>query len=379
MTEEYKILLVEDEANVAKLFSYNLQKVGFKCDIAVNGEEGFEKALNINPDLIISDIMMPVMNGFEFRRKLLDHPELRKIPFVFLTAKGEDDDILEGYELEIEDYIIKTSTPQVVIAKVRAILQSKKKERAKAVEEVQKAAGSMGAKVVTSEFPKFEGYDIKHWHVPFEETPGGDFIDYVNVNDDYLVVVLGDVMGKKWGAWYFAVAYAGYVRSAIRFAIESTGAIKAGEIVQSVNKSIFKDERLSDVFVTLSIILLNKKERTAHYSGAGDLPIFVCKNQEVEVIKSNGLLLGFNEVGDYQDITIELQQDESIYMISDGILESRNPSTGEQFGKDRLIEVIRRIKPTENSVDKIKQAFSEFTSSKYEDDVSLLCIKGLPN
>lgn len=377
MSEEYSILLVEDEANVAKLFSYNLQKAGLKCEVAVNGEEGLQKAKEINPDLIISDIMMPKMNGFEFRKRLLDNTELRKIPFVFLTAKGEDDDILEGYELEIEDYIIKTSTPKVVIAKVRAILQSKKKERAKTVEEVQKAAGSLGAKVVPSEFPKFEGYEIKHWHVPFEGTPGGDFIDYVNVNDDYLVVVLGDVMGKKWGAWYFAVAYAGYVRSAIRFAIESTRELKAGEIVQSVNKSIFKDERLSDVFITLSIVLLNKKERTANYSGAGDLPIFVRKGDDVSVVKSDGLLLGFNEEGDYKDIIIDLKKDESIYLISDGIIESRNPATGEQFGKDRLIDVIKRTQPEQDTLDKIKQEFSDYTAGKFEDDVSLLSIKGL--
>ena len=377
MSEEYSILLVEDEANVAKLFSYNLQKAGLKCTTAVNGEEGLEKAKEVNPDLIISDIMMPKMNGFEFRKRLLDNPELRKIPFVFLTAKGEDDDILEGYELEIEDYIIKTSTPKVVIAKVKAILQSKKKERAKAVEEVQKAAGSLGAKVVPSEFPIFEGYEIEHWHVPFEGTPGGDFIDYVNVNDDYLVVVLGDVMGKKWGAWYFAVAYAGYVRSAIRFAVESSRELKAGEIVQSVNKSIFKDERLSDVFITLSIVLLNKKERTANYSGAGDLPIFVSKNNDVSMVKSDGLLLGFNEEGDFKDIIIDLKQGDSIYLISDGIIESRNPGTGEQFSKERLIDVIKRIKPEDNSLDKIKQEFSDYTNGKYEDDVSLLCVRGV--
>lgn len=377
MSEGYSILLVEDEANVAKLFSYNLQKEGFKCEVAVNGEEGLQKAKEVNPDIIISDIMMPIMNGFEFRKKLLENSELKKIPFVFLTAKGEDDDILDGYELEIEDYIIKTSTPKVVIAKVRAILRSKKKERTQAVDEVQKAAGSMGVKVVPSDFPKFEGYEIKHWHVPYEGTPGGDFIDYVNVNDDYLIVVLGDVMGKKWGAWYFAVAYAGYVRSAIRFAVESTKELKAGEIVQSVNKSIFKDERLSEIFITLSVVLLNKKERTADYSGAGDLPIFLKKDGKVDVVKSDGLLLGFNEVGDYKDITIELNEDESIYLISDGIIESRNPSTGEQFGKDRLIDVVNRTKPSDDSLDKIKQEFSEFTSGKYEDDVSLLCIKGV--
>lgn len=377
MAEDYQILLVEDEANVAKLFSYNLQKAGFKCEVAINGEDGLAKAKEINPDIIISDIMMPVMNGFEFRRRLLDNPELKKIPFVFLTAKGEDDDILEGYELEIEDYIIKTSTPKVVIAKVRAILQSKKKERAKTVEEVQKAAGSLGAKVVPSDFPKFEGYEITHWHVPFEGTPGGDFIDYVNVDDDYLVVVLGDVMGKKWGAWYFAVAYAGYVRSAIRFAVESTKQLKADEIVQSVNRSIFKDERLSEVFITLSIILLNKKEKTAHYSGAGDLPIFVSKYNNVEMVKSNGLLLGFNEFGDYQDISFDLKESDSIYLISDGIIESRNPSTGEQYGKERFMDVIKRTKSTENAIEKIKYEFNEFTTGKYEDDVSLICIRGI--
>ena len=180
-----------------------------------------------------------------------------------------------------------------------------------------------------------------------------------------------------WGAWYFAVAYAGYVRSAIRFAVESSRELKAGEIVQSVNKSIFKDERLSDVFITLSIVLLNKKERTANYSGAGDLPIFVSKNNDVSMVKSDGLLLGFNEEGDYKDIIIDLKQGDSIYLISDGIIESRNPGTGEQFSKERLIDVIKRIKPEDNSLDKIKQEFSDYTNGKYEDDVSLLCVRGV--
>lgn len=375
MTDNYKILLVEDEANVAKLFSYNLEKAGYHCIVAGDGVEGLEKAQEVNPDIIISDIMMPNMNGFEFRKRLLDNSELRQIPFVFLTAKGEDDDILEGYELEIEDYIIKTSTPKVVIAKVKAIIQSKKKERDKTVKEVEKAAGSLGAKVVPSEFPQFEGFDIRHWHVPFEGTPGGDFIDYVQVNDDYLVVVLGDVMGKKWGAWYFAVAYAGYVRSATRFAVESIDDLNAGKIVQAVNKSIYKDERISEVFVTLSIVLLNKKTKKVSYSGAGDLPVFVKKGNDVDTVKSEGLLLGFNEEGDYKDVVIDLKKDEAVYLISDGIIESRNPTTEEQFGKDRLISVIKRTGSDDEPLEKIKKEFTEYTGGSYEDDISLLCIK----
>ena len=376
MSEEYKILLVEDETNVAKLFSYSIQKAGLECVTATNGVEGLEKARETNPDLIISDIMMPVMNGFEFRQRLLDDTELRQIPFVFLTAKGEDDDILEGYELDIEDYILKTSTPKVVIAKVKALLKSKQKEREKTVGEVQKAAGSLGAKVVPSEFPEFEGYIIKHWHVPFQDVPGGDFIDYVRMDDDNLVIVLGDVMGKKWGAWYFAVAYAGYVRSAIRFAVESSSKPSAGEIIQNVNKSIYKDERLSEVFVTLSVIMLNKKEKTALYSGAGDLPIFL-KRGEVSTVRSEGLLLGFNEDGDYQDYKIELNKGEAIYLISDGIIESRNPESEKEYGKERLIDVISSLTADEDPLEKIKRDFSIYTSGKFEDDTSLLCIKAV--
>lgn len=377
MPDQYKILLVEDEANIAKLFQFNFKKAGFECEAAGNGVEALEKLKTFTPDLIVSDIMMPVMNGFEFRQRLIDNKELNQIPFVFLTAKGEDDDILEGYELDIEDYIIKTATPKVVIAKIKALIKGKKKERSKTVEEVSKAAGSLGAKVVPSDIPAFENYYVKHWHVPFEDTPGGDFIDYVKIDDDNMVIVLGDVMGKKWGAWYFAVAYAGYVRSATRFAVESSSKLSAGEILQSVNRSIYRDERLSEVFITLSIIVMDRKENKALYSGAGDLPIFLKNQNGVSLVKSEGLLLGFNEDGDYRDHEISLNKDDAVYLISDGIIESRNPETGDPFGKDKLMFVIEKTPPDNDPIEKIKREFSDFTNGKYEDDVSLLCIKRL--
>ena len=128
------VLLVEDEPNIATLFKYNLKKAGFNCQVASNGSEGYQKAKQIMPDIIVSDIMMPEVDGFEFRKMLLSDPLLKPIPFVFLTAKGEEEDILNGYELDIEDYIIKTASPKVVIAKVNAVIKSKQKKREKAVD-----------------------------------------------------------------------------------------------------------------------------------------------------------------------------------------------------------------------------------------------------
>ncbi|MHB8906040.1 MAG: SpoIIE family protein phosphatase [Melioribacteraceae bacterium] len=369
------ILLVEDEFNIAKLFNYNLTKAGFRCEVAGNGREGYELAEKIRPDLIISDVMMPEVDGYEFRRLLLENAELKQIPFVFLTAKGEEEDILQGFDLEIEDYIIKTSSPKVVIAKVSAILKSLEKERVKVVDEVQRAADSMGTKVVPEEFPQFEGFQIKHWHMPFKNVPGGDFIDYFKLNDDNIAIILGDVMGKRWGAWYFAVAYAGYVRSAARFVLESSNDYQPSHILQKVNDSVFKDERIAEVFITLSIIILDKKNKTARYSGAGDLPL-IFKSKEVKRIVSTGVLLGFSKSGEYEDIELKLESGDELFLVTDGITEARNKS-GELYGEERLMQFIGGLDHDSDSLEQLQKEIFDYTGGEMDDDVSVIAVKVL--
>lgn len=367
------ILLVEDELNIAKLFQYNLSKAGYNILTASNGREGFDQAQKNRPDLIISDIMMPEVDGFEFRKMLLGDPDLKKIPFIFLTAKGEEDDILKGYDLEIEDYIIKTASPKVVIAKVSAILKSLEKERIKVVDEVQKAADTMGTRVVPEEFPNFPGFEIKHWHLPFKSVPGGDFIDYFNIDENHFAVVLGDVMGKRWGAWYFAVAYAGYVRSATRFVLESSQIFSPGEILKKVNDSVFKDERISDVFITLSVVLIDKQNKIVKYSGAGDLPI-IYKGNQTKTYHSKGLLLGFGKDSEYTDYEINLSPGDQIFLVTDGFTEARNKN-GELYGEERLFSFIKLMKPDSDSIEQLKNEIFSFTDNQLEDDLSVVVIK----
>jgi len=372
---QQKILLVEDEPNIAMLFKYNLTKAGYLCETANNGKVGFEKVAEFQPDLIISDIMMPEVDGFEFRKMLLADSELAKIPFIFLTAKGSEEDILNGYDMDIEEYIIKTSSPRIVLAKIAAVLKVKAKEREKAVEEVHQAADNMKTKVVPDEFLQVNGFKVKHWHQTFENIPGGDFIDYIKIDDDRGIIVLGDVMGKKWKAWYFAVAYAGYVRSAVRFAIQSSEEITPSKIMTGVNKSVFHDERISEVFITLTILLLNNKTNSITYAGAGDLPI-VHKSDEVKMINSDGILLGFDEETEYSDFSVELKSGDEVFLFTDGILESRSGES-EMYGKERLIQSIEKIAQDENCLEKIKADFIDFTNNKFEDDVTIIAIRKL--
>ena len=80
--------------------------------------------------------------------------------------------------------------------------------------------------------------------MPFEGIPGGDFVDYFNIDDEHLAIILGDVMGKKWGAWYFAFAYAGYVRTALRGVLQSSQKHSPSVILSEVNKSVYKDAKV---------------------------------------------------------------------------------------------------------------------------------------
>jgi phosphoserine phosphatase RsbU/P len=371
-----RILLIEDEVQLAKLFQYNFIKEGMECEIAFGAEEGLAKAKANPPDLIISDIMMPKVDGFTLRRIILQDEELKSIPFMFLTSKSEESDILDGYNLEITDYILKTAGPKVIMAKVNAILKSLGKERQKIVSELNQAAGSLRATVVPEDTPIIEGFEIKQWHIPFKGIPGGDFIDYFRLDENNLAIVLGDVMGKKWGAWYFAYAYAGYIRSAIRVAFQTTREFSPSQMIQQVNKSIYNDAKVSEVFATLSILILDSKNKVIKYSGAGDLPLLYRNASKGNVQKfiSTGLLLGFSEEGNYNDISIGMQRGDSIIVVTDGILETRN-SEGDQFGQDRLKEIMSKLSDEDDPAEKIKAQVVSFAKSRYEDDISLISIK----
>lgn len=374
--ETNNILLIDDDPKLSRLFEYNLTHAGFKVKTAVNGHDALNVLENYVPDIIVCDIMMPVMDGFEFRREVLKNNRVKGIPFVFLTAKGEETDILEGYDLEIEDYIIKTAGPRILVAKVSAILKSLDKERKKLVSEIHEAADSLRAKVVPDTNPALDGFDIQHWHQPYKGIPGGDFIDYFVLDEDNLAIIMGDVMGKKWGAWYFAFAYAGYVRSAIRVVLQSSAKLSASAILQKVNESIYQDAKVSEVFATLSILVLNKKNKTAQYSGAGDFPVIYKNSRINEVIElhSKGLLLGFAFNGDYSDVNVDLSAGDILFLTTDGLIESRN-SSGESFGSNRLKQILHQLPETGDHFGIIKEEILTFSSGDFEDDLSIICIK----
>lgn len=125
-----RILLVDDEEDILNLVKYNLEREGFKVETVTTGEAAVRAARENVPDLILLDLMLPGMDGFDVCRILKNDKNVMKTPIVMLTAKGEDSDIVAGLELGADDYITKPFSPRVLIARVKTVLRrdSKVKE-----------------------------------------------------------------------------------------------------------------------------------------------------------------------------------------------------------------------------------------------------------
>lgn len=118
-----RILIVDDEEDLLDLLAYNLEVSGFQVERAATGRRAVELADHGPPDLVLLDVMLPDLQGFEVLRTLRSREKTRAVPVILLTARGEESDVLVGFELGADDYIVKPFSPRQVLARVRAVLK----------------------------------------------------------------------------------------------------------------------------------------------------------------------------------------------------------------------------------------------------------------
>lgn len=124
-TDQPKILVIEDDKDIAELIEYNLKQEKFKTEIAYSGSSGLDKIKNTNPDLILLDLMLPDVGGLEICRKLKSIDKTKSIPVIMITAKSEEIDRIVGFEMGADDYICKPFSPRELTLRVKALLRRK--------------------------------------------------------------------------------------------------------------------------------------------------------------------------------------------------------------------------------------------------------------
>jgi DNA-binding response OmpR family regulator len=115
--------VIEDEPDILEMIRYNLDREGYRVSAVMNGEDGFERAQQDSPDLVLLDLMLPGIDGLEICRRLKSDPVTRAIPIVMVTAKGDESDIVLGLGLGADDYVPKPFSPKELVARVKAVLR----------------------------------------------------------------------------------------------------------------------------------------------------------------------------------------------------------------------------------------------------------------
>lgn len=371
-----QILLVDDDQLFLKLIEQVFKKSGFACSRAFSAEAAIEmlEKDEVKPDLILSDYEMLKMNGFEFRRYLMKDPRFQDIPFVFLTFFSDKDLMEKGLDLQAIDYVIKDTPINVIVSKVNNILFAVDKQRELSENEIKKAAKSLNIKSIPVKSPDIDAFNVDFWHQAYHDIPGGDFIDFIKVNDRYNFIVLGDIMGKKWMAWFFTFGFLSYVRSAVRFAAFNNE-YSTAKILQQVNTIICFDEVLKDILSSLSLLLIDSQTNKITYSGAGDLPLlhYSYEAGELNMISSSGLLLGLFEEGNYNEKEITLKQGDRLFAFTDGMIDFVD-ATGKKSDYNQFSKRLKPFMEKQNNFTQIVSDLFNHNLNEQVDDRSIISI-----
>lgn len=371
-----KILLVEDNPVMMKLMQMALTKENYTCLVADSAAAAIEILRKQIPDIILSDYEMPEMDGFAFRHALLKNPMWKDIPFVFLTAHSDETLILEGLNLNAIDYIVKGTPVSVIISKITNILVSLRTEHERSVQELRNAAESLNVKTTPTAAPELDKFTIDFWHRSFQNYPSGDFIDIIKVNERFCFVVMGDIMGKKWKAWFFTFGFLSYIRSAIRFCVLDKN-FTIAEILEKVNSLVCIDESLSNILSSMSLLMLDNQTGYIHYSGAGDLPLvkYNTATGQITSFTSSGLLLGISQNGLYDDQLIEMEDGDQLLLFTDGLIDIiEDEHTKSDYHS--FVEQISAYMGKKDSFSIIsKEILQKITGDNQVDDASIIFIQ----
>ncbi len=354
-----KILVIDDVPENMELLIAAL-KLDFDLQIATSGEQGLVYANQAAPDLILLDVMMPEMDGFEVCRRFKADDRFKDIPIIFLTALGDVQAESTGLALGAADYIAKPINVASAQQRIRNLIEREALRQAIQAQfnELKQATDLLQASrqrelefgnaiqhtLLQGVIPKgIEGASVSSFSLP-SQVVDGDFSDIRRLHTNIFVVLVGDVMGKGVGA---ALIGAG-VRSAYHQVLADLQIVKAfgtvlpspAQIVNQLHKVL--TPRLTELssFVTLALYRFDLEAGTLTCVNAGHTPglLLSVKQGQVLTIASENLPIGILADEVYAEVCVPIGPGDSVLVYSDGITEARN-ADGEQFGQERLIGV----------------------------------------
>jgi len=378
-TVEKKLLLLVDDAPVNIQIAQAILKEDYRLRIATDGVKALELVkLKPEPDLILLDVAMPGIDGYEVCARLKADAETRDIPVIFLTGKTDTEDETRGFAVGAVDYIHKPFSPAVVRARVRTHLALREareqlETRLADIEKELELARNIQATILPKDVPRIPGLDVAARYVPMTAV-AGDFYDFLLVDPKRFGALVADVSGHGVPAALVASMLK------IAFPAQAPNAADPARVLAGLNQALCgKFERH---FVTAAYLFFDTEKGTIDYAGAGHPPIVLYDRAKgsARAVQQNGLFLGMFPAGKYSSLRLPFAPGDRCVVCTDGILEACNPKEAE-FGLDGLQKVVEAEPdlPSDAFADRLLEAVTRWTgrssAESNDDDVTLLAVR----
>ena len=335
MREPPLILIVDDNPANVEILQMRLMANNYDVITATDGEMGLTIAREKLPDLILLDIMMPKMDGFEVCRKLKGDSTLPFMPIILVTAKTESKDVVAGLEAGGDEYLTKPVDHAALVARVKSMLRIKLLHDTVLEQSTQlKKQLKTATKIQTlfwPEIPELEaGGHIWAVSIPASYV-GGDLYDVIKLSDGSLLAYVADVSDKGVPAALIMAALSSKIRSESRIHND------IGQLLSSINSSMYNLISDEGFFATIVIVRYWPKSGKMQLALGGHLqPLWIVKDGIGNMPQLNGVSLGITANANYEKKEITLSPGESILLYSDGLIEAENEEQ-EFYGNERLI------------------------------------------
>jgi phosphoserine phosphatase RsbU/P len=387
---EAALLVVDDNEDNRYTLTRRLNREGYKnLTTAANGREALDELKAQAFDLVLLDIMMPDMNGYEVLEQVKATPVLRDIPIIMISALDEIDSVIRCIELGAEDYLNKPFNPTLLRARVGASLEKKRlrdevRRNLDRLEQELDSARALQLAMLPNQFPACSPSHPVAVHAvmqPAREV-GGDLYDCFYAGERTFCFLVGDVSGKGASAAMFMARARSLVRITVNLWREwRTDDIDPGALMEAVNRELCQnnDDRM---FVTLFLGLIDTRTGLVSFVNAGHPPphLLSTTGESKQIDAKPAMPLGVRCQARFPTRTLAIQPGDALFVCSDGVFEALNDK-GDLFSIERLSRLLREANAAEplEMVRVIKDAVDAFTgSAPRADDVTALALRWQP-
>jgi sigma-B regulation protein RsbU (phosphoserine phosphatase) len=336
------VLIIDDVLMNLQVVGKLLYDAGYNVAMVESGDEALRTLDNIHPDLILLDIMMPEIDGFEVSKMIKNKDEYKNTPIIFLTSRTQTEDILRGFEHGGVDYIIKPFEKEILLARIKTHLDLKfsREQLEQKSKEIQKVNERLietniekdrilnlmnkeleiAAEYVTNllPLPIDKGIIKTNWKFVPSAQLGGDSFGYHWIDNDNLAIYLLDVCYHGIGPALLSIS----VLNLLRFQnLRKTDFKKPDEVLNALN-SVFQMTEHNEMYFSIWYGVYNINTRIITYASAGHPPaIIIDENGNDYYLKTKNIFIGIVKEYNYKSDIYKIQKPSNLYIFSDGVFE----------------------------------------------------------